>query len=178
MDGRDALLAVGMGGEPLPHRHGFPARMVVPGLYGFVSATKWVTDIELTRFADEQAYWARRDWGVRAPIKTMSRVDVPAPLGRVGSGEVTLAGVAWAQTRGIDAVEVRVDGGDWQKAELARVPGLDTWVQWIAETGLDPGMHTVESRATDGTGFTQPAERVAPLPDGATGWHRIRFTVE
>ena len=178
MDGRDALLAVGMGGEPLPHRHGFPARMVVPGLYGFVSATKWVTDIKLTRFADEQAYWAQRDWGVRAPIKTMSRVDVPAPLGRVESGEVTLAGVAWAQTRGIDAVEVRMDDGHWQEAELARVPGLDTWVQWITEADLDPGMHSVEVRATDGTGFTQPAERVAPLPDGATGRHRIRFTVE
>lgn len=178
MDGRDALLAVGMDGEPLPHQHGFPARMVVPGLYGFVSATKWVTEIELTRFADVQAYWARRDWGVRAPIKTMSRVDVPAPLGRVDSGEVTLAGVAWAQTRGIDAVEVRVDDGDWQEAELARVPGLDTWVQWIAETDLEPGMHSAEVRATDGTGFTQPAERVDPLPDGATGWHRIRFTAE
>ncbi|WP_026119877.1 molybdopterin-dependent oxidoreductase [Nocardiopsis ganjiahuensis] len=176
MDGRDALLAVGMGGEPLPYVNGYPARMVVPGLYGFVSATKWVTDIKLTRFADEQAYWAQRGWGVRAPIKTMSRVDVPAPLGRVGSGEVVLAGIAWAQHRGIDAVEVRVDDGDWWEAELAAVPGIDTWVQWVTETTVDPGNHSVEVRATDSTGFTQPSERVDPIPDGATGRHRIRFT--
>ncbi|WAE76441.1 molybdopterin-dependent oxidoreductase [Streptomonospora nanhaiensis] len=178
MDGRDALLAVGMGGEALTPVHGHPARMVVPGLYGFVSATKWVTDIELTRFADEQAYWAQRGWAVRAPIKTMSRVDVPAPLGRVGSGEVVLAGVAWAQHRGVDAVEVRVDDGAWQTAELARVPGIDTWVQWVAETVVDPGRHTVEVRATDSAGRTQPPERVDPVPNGATGWHRVRFTAE
>ncbi|MFJ9555399.1 molybdopterin-dependent oxidoreductase [Nocardiopsis sp. NPDC101807] len=178
MDGRDALLAVGMGGEALTPVHGFPARMVVPGLYGFVSATKWVTDIELTRFADRQAYWAQRGWAVRAPVKTMSRVDVPAPLGRVGSGEVVLAGVAWSQHTGIDAVEVRVDDGEWQTAELARVPGIDTWVQWVAETAVDPGRHTVEARATDSAGRTQPPERVDPIPNGATGWHRVRFTAE
>lgn len=176
MDGRDSLLAVGMGGEPLPHVNGYPARMVVPGLYGFVSATKWVTDIKLTRFADEQAYWAQRGWGVRAPVKTMSRIDVPAPLGRVESGEVVLAGIAWAQHRGIDAVEVRVDDGDWWEAELASVPGIDTWVQWVTETTVGAGDHSVEVRATDSTGFTQPSERVDPIPDGATGWHRLRFT--
>ena len=178
MDGRDALLAVGMGGEALSPVHGFPARMVVPGLYGFVSATKWVTDIKLTRFADEQAYWAQRGWGVRAPIKTMSRVDVPAPLDRVDSGEVVLAGVAWAQHRGVEAVEFRVDDGEWETAELAKVPGIDTWVQWVAETAVDPGRHSVEVRATDTTGHTQPSERVDPVPDGATGWHRVRFTAE
>ncbi|GAB2517930.1 DMSO/TMAO reductase YedYZ molybdopterin-dependent catalytic subunit [Nocardiopsis aegyptia] len=178
MDGRDALLAVGMGGEPLPHTHGYPARMVVPGLYGFVSATKWVTDIELTRFADEKAYWAQRDWAVRAPIKVMSRVDVPAPLGRVPSGDVVLAGVAWAQHRGVDAVEVRVDEGEWWQADLAEVPGIDTWVQWVAEADLDPGQHTVEVRATDATGRTQTSERAEPIPDGASGWHSIRFTAE
>lgn len=176
MDGRDALLAVGMNGRPLPREHGYPARLVVPGLYGFVSATKWVTDIRLTRFADEEAYWAQRGWGVRAPIKTMSRIDVPSPLGRVGSGEVVLAGVAWAQHTGIAGVEVRVDDGDWWEAELAAVPGIDTWVQWVTETTVDPGNHAVEVRATDTTGFTQPSERVDPIPDGATGWHRIRFT--
>ncbi|KOX11373.1 molybdopterin-binding oxidoreductase [Nocardiopsis sp. NRRL B-16309] len=178
MDGRDALLAVGMGGEPLPHEHGYPARMVVPGLYGFVSATKWVTDIKLTRFADERAYWARRDWAVRAPIKVMSRVDVPAPLGRVPSGDTVLAGVAWAQHRGVAAVEVSVDDGDWWEAELAQVPGIDTWVQWVAETALEPGPHTVRVRATDATGRTQTSERTEPIPDGATGWHSIRFTAE
>ncbi len=178
MDGRDALLAVGMGGEPLPHAHGYPARMVVPGLYGFVSATRWVTDIKLTRFADEQAYWAQRGWAVRAPIKTMSRVDVPAPPSRVATGDVVLAGVAWAQHRGVDAVEVRVDDGGWQVAELAEVSGIDTWVQWVAETSVEPGQHSVEARATDTTGFTQPSERVDPAPDGATGWHRVQFTGE
>ncbi|RKS06370.1 DMSO/TMAO reductase YedYZ molybdopterin-dependent catalytic subunit [Nocardiopsis sp. Huas11] len=178
MDGRDALLAVGMGGEPLPHVNGYPARMVVPGLYGFVSATKWVTDIKLTRFADEQAYWAQRGWAVRAPVKVMSRVDVPAPLGRVPSGDVVLAGVAWAQHRGVDAVEVRVDDGEWWEAELAQVPGIDTWTQWVAETALDPGLHTVEVRATDATGRTQTSERTETVPDGASGWHRIRFTAE
>ncbi len=178
MDGRDALLAVGMGGEPLPHAHGYPARMVVPGLYGFVSATKWVTDIKLTRFEDEQPYWAQRGWAVRAPVKTMSRVDVPAPLGRVGSGDVVLAGVAWAQRRGIDAVEVRVDEGEWRLAELAAVPGIDTWVQWVAETAVEPGRHSVEVRATDATGFAQPSERVEPIPDGATGRHKVQFIAE
>ncbi|MFE3460823.1 molybdopterin-dependent oxidoreductase [Nocardiopsis aegyptia] len=178
MDGRDALLAVGMGGEPLPYSHGYPARMVVPGLYGFVSATKWVTDIKLTRFADEKAYWARRGWAVRAPIKVMSRVDVPAPLGRVPSGDVVLAGVAWAQHRGVDAVEVRIDGGEWWPADLAEVPGIDTWVQWVAEADLAPGNHTVEVRATDAAGRTQTSERAEPIPDGASGWHSIRFTAE
>jgi len=178
MDGRDALLAVGMGGEALSPVHGFPARMVVPGLYGFVSATKWVTDIKLTRFADEQSYWAQRGWAVRAPIKTMSRVDVPAPLGRVDSGDVVLAGVAWAQHTGVDAVEVRVDDGEWATAELAAVPGIDTWVQWVAETTVEPGQHTVEVRATDASGHTQPSERVDPIPNGATGWHRVQFTAE
>ncbi|WP_316042267.1 molybdopterin-dependent oxidoreductase [Nocardiopsis sp. CNR-923] len=178
MDGRDALVAVGMGGEPLPVEHGFPARMIVPGLYGFVSATKWITDIRLTRFADERAYWARRGWGVRAPIRTMSRVDVPSPLGRVASGDVVLAGVAWAQHRGVAAVEVRVDGGAWWEAELARVPGIDTWVQWVAETSVAPGRHDVQVRATDASGATQPSARAEPIPDGATGWHRIGFVAD
>ncbi|MFD6099131.1 molybdopterin-dependent oxidoreductase [Nocardiopsis flavescens] len=176
MDGRDALLAVGMNGEPLPHQHGFPVRTVVPGLYGFVSATKWVTDLKLTRFSDEQAYWAQRDWAVKAPIRTMSRIDVPAPLGRVDAGEVVLAGVAWAQHRGVDAVEVRVDGGEWSEAELAKVPGIDTWVQWVAEVDVEPGRHDVQVRATDATGYVQTSDRAEPIPSGATGWHQIAFT--
>ncbi|CAL9497502.1 Protein-methionine-sulfoxide reductase catalytic subunit MsrP [Nocardiopsis dassonvillei] len=176
MDGRNALLAVGMNGEPLPPEHGFPARTVIPGLYGYVSATKWITDLELTRFADEQAYWADRGWALRAPIHTMSRIDVPAPLGRVDAGEVVLAGVAWAQHRGVDAVEVRVDDGPWAPAELARVPGIDTWVQWVTEVTVGPGRHDVEVRATDATGAVQTAERAEPIPGGATGHHRIAFT--
>ncbi|QBI53088.1 Sulfoxide reductase catalytic subunit YedY precursor [Streptomonospora litoralis] len=178
LDGRDAILAIAMHGEPLPLEHGFPVRMVVPGLYGFVSATKWVTDIRLTRFADASAYWAERGWAVRAPIKTMSRIDVPGPLEQVQAGAATVAGVAWAQQRGIEAVEVRVDEGAWREAELAEVPGIDTWVQWSAEFDLSPGRHTFEVRATDNTGYTQTSRRAEPIPDGATGWHSVQITAE
>jgi DMSO/TMAO reductase YedYZ molybdopterin-dependent catalytic subunit len=171
------LLAIGMNGEPLPVEHGFPARLVVPGLYGFVSATKWVVDLELNRFADKQAYWLARGWGQRAPIKTQSRIDAPAPLATVRPGRVMVAGTAWAQTRGVARVEVRVDGGGWQPAELAAEVNRDTWRMWQAELDLEPGQHTVECRATDLTGHTQPEARVAPIPDGATGWHSTRFTV-
>ncbi|CAL9497557.1 Protein-methionine-sulfoxide reductase catalytic subunit MsrP [Nocardiopsis dassonvillei] len=178
MDGRNALLAVGMNGEPLPPEHGFPARTVVPGLYGYVSATKWVTDLELTRFADEQAYWTDRGWAERGPVKTMSRIDVPGDFTRVPAGEVTVAGVAWAQHTGIDAVEVRLDKDEWHTAELARVPGIDTWVQWVTEVTVGPGMHALEVRATDATGSTQSSVPVETIPDGAEGWHYLRFTAE
>ncbi len=176
LDGRDALLAIAMDGEPLPFAHGFPVRMVVPGLYGFVSATKWVTDIRLTRFSDARAYWAQRGWAVKAPIKTMSRIDVPGPLAEVDAGPTTVAGAAWAQRRGIEAVEVRADGGPWREADLADVPGIDTWVQWSAEFDLEPGRHTFEVRATDNSGYTQTEERAEPIPDGATGWHSVQIT--
>ncbi|MEU0488759.1 molybdopterin-dependent oxidoreductase [Nocardiopsis sp. NPDC006139] len=178
MDGRDALLAVGMNGAPLPHEHGFPARTVVPGLYGYVSATKWVTDLKLTRFSDEQAYWADRGWAERGPVKTMSRIDVPGDFTRVPAGDVAVAGVAWAQHTGIDAVEVRLDRGEWSTAELARVPGIDTWVQWVTEVSVEPGMHALEVRATDATGFTQSHVEVETIPDGAEGHHYLRFTAE
>lgn len=177
LDGRDALLAVGMNGEPLPITHGFPARMVVPGLYGYASATKWVVDMKLTTFADEQAYWVKRDWAERAPIKTMSRIDVPRPLSKVRAGTTKIAGIAWAQRRGIDAVEVSVDGGAWRPAELAAVPSTDTWNQWSYDWDATPGQHTIRARATDATGYTQTPERVPPIPDGATGWQSIVVTV-
>lgn len=172
------LLAIGMNGEPLPAEHGFPARMVVPGLYGFVSATKWVVDMELNRFSDKQAYWVRRGWGQRAPIKTQSRIDAPAGFATVGPGRTTICGVAWAQTRGIAKVEVRADNGPWTPAELATEVSADTWRMWRAELDLAAGLHTVECRATDRTGYTQTDERVAPIPDGATGWHSTTFTVQ
>ncbi|PSK86915.1 DMSO/TMAO reductase YedYZ molybdopterin-dependent catalytic subunit [Murinocardiopsis flavida] len=178
MDGRDAILAVAMGGEPLTGVHGFPVRMVVPGLYGFVSATKWVTDIKLTRFADERAYWAQRDWAVEAPIKTMARIDVPGPLERVEPGARTVAGVAWAQHRGIDAVEVRVDDGEWREAALAEVPGIDTWRQWTWDWRAEPGRHTLRVRATDASGRTQTAGRAEPIPNGASGHHSVQVLVE
>ncbi|MDT9595172.1 molybdopterin-dependent oxidoreductase [Nocardioides zeae] len=176
-DERDALLAYAMNGEPLPLEHGFPVRMVVPGLYGYVSATKWVVDLEVTRFADFRAYWTERGWGERGPIKTQSRVLVPRPGDEVGAGEVVLAGDAWAQHTGIERVEVQVDGGAWREADLGTVPSRDTWVQWSTTVRLDPGEHVVVVRATDAAGQTQTATQVGVLPDGATGWDQVRFTV-
>ncbi|NVI87784.1 molybdopterin-dependent oxidoreductase, partial [Actinomadura sp. BRA 177] len=177
LDGRDALLAVGMNGEPLPVAHGFPARLVVPGLFGYVSATKWVTDLKVTRFATDRAYWTKRGYAERAPVKTFSRIDVPKPFARVKAGPVAVAGTAWAQHRGIDAVEWQVDDGPWRPAGMAPVPGIDTWRQWVAEWDAFPGSHTLRVRATDGTGTTQPAARTPPFPDGATGWHSVVVTV-
>ncbi|WP_368367263.1 molybdopterin-dependent oxidoreductase [Actinomadura sp. WMMA1423] len=177
LDGRDAMLAVGMNGEPLPIAHGFPVRMVVPGLYGYVSATKWVVDLKVTRFATDRAYWTERGYAEHAPVKTFSRIDVPKPLAGVRAGRVTVAGTAWAQHRGVDAVEWQVDDGPWREARLAPVPGLDTWRQWVAEWDAGPGSHTLRCRATDGTGRTQPGHRAPPFPDGATGWHSVVVTV-
>ncbi|MGW4116291.1 molybdopterin-dependent oxidoreductase, partial [Actinosynnema sp. NPDC004786] len=173
---RGALLAVGMNGEPLPAEHGFPVRMVVPGLYGFVSATKWLVDAELTTFAAFDAYWTRRNWARRAPIKTMSRIDRPRAFDRVPAGRFVAAGVAWAQHKGIDAVEVRLDGGPWRTATLGAEVNVDTWRMWRAELDLPAGSHTLEVRATDRTGHTQTGERAEPIPDGATGLHTIVFT--
>ncbi|NES12692.1 MULTISPECIES: molybdopterin-dependent oxidoreductase [Micromonospora] len=176
-DGRDALLAVGMNGEPLPVEHGFPVRMVVPGLYGYVSACKWVTELELTSFADFDAYWVPRGWSAQGPIKTESRIDTPRPRNRLTAGPVTVAGVAWAQHRGIRAVEVRVDGGPWRAATLAPTVSVDTWVQWSWRWDATPGEHTLQVRATDADGVTQTPERRPVAPDGATGWHSVKVTV-
>ncbi|MGI5491960.1 molybdopterin-dependent oxidoreductase [Microtetraspora malaysiensis] len=173
MDGRDALLAVAMNGEVLPAAHGFPVRQVVPGLYGYVSATKWITEIKVTRFDEDTAYWTPRGWAPRAPIKTESRIDVPREGDSVPAGRTTVAGVAWAQHRGVDAVEVQVDGGEWRRATLAEVPGPDTWRQWSIDWDLAPGGHTIAVRATDATGYTQTAAVAPPAPDGATGYHTI-----
>jgi DMSO/TMAO reductase YedYZ molybdopterin-dependent catalytic subunit len=177
MDGRDSLLAVGMNGEALPVAHGFPARMVVPGLYGYVSATKWVVDLKVTRFSTDRAYWTKRGYSEQAPIKTLSRIDVPRSFAQVKAGRVPIAGTAWAQRRGIDVVEVRVDNGPWRRAELAPVPGIDTWRQWVLEWDAAPGSHRLEVRATDGTGTVQPQKRVPIIPNGATGWHSVVVTV-
>ncbi|WP_338682774.1 molybdopterin-dependent oxidoreductase [Streptomyces acidiscabies] len=176
-DGRDALLAVGMNGEPLPVEHGFPVRMVVPGLFGYVSATKWLTELELSSFSDFSAYWVRRDYAALAPVKTQSRIDTPASGRRLARGQVMVAGVAWAQHRGVSAVEVRVDDGPWQQAQLAAVPSVDTWRQWSWPWQATPGKHRLQVRATDHTGQVQPGQKHKPLPDGATGWHTIKVTV-
>jgi DMSO/TMAO reductase YedYZ molybdopterin-dependent catalytic subunit len=177
LDGRDALIAVGMNGQPLPVAHGFPARMVVPGLYGYVSATKWVTRLTVTTFAAQQAYWTKRGYAARAPIKTESRIDVPRPLAQVPAGTVTVAGVAWAPTRGISAVEVSVDNGPWHEARLAAADGLDTWRQWAWPWHASPGLHQLRVRATDGAGVTQTAAEAGPVPDGASGWDSVVVTV-
>jgi DMSO/TMAO reductase YedYZ molybdopterin-dependent catalytic subunit len=174
-DGRDAMLAIGMNGEPLPIKHGFPVRMVVPGLYGYVSATKWLAEWELTSFADYDAYWIRRGWAQQAPIKTQSRIDTPT--GAINAGRVTIGGVAWAQHRGIAKVEVRVDNGDWQPATLAAVPSIDTWRQWTLVWEAAPGKHRLTVRATDNGGQTQQEEPSPPDPDGATGWHSVDVDV-
>lgn len=176
LDERDALLAVAMNGEPLPLAHGFPVRLVVPGLYGYVSATKWVVDLEVTRFADATAYWTTRGWAERAPVKTASRIDVPRSGARVPAGVVAVGGTAWAQHRGVTAVQVRVDGGPWQDAHLAAVPGVDTWRQWSLAWDAAPGEHRLEVRAADPEGF-QTGESSQPAPDGATGWHSVRVVV-
>ncbi|MFI6581908.1 molybdopterin-dependent oxidoreductase [Embleya sp. NPDC050493] len=179
MDGRDALLAIGMNGEPLPFEHGYPVRMVVPGLYGYVSACKWLTDLELTTFADYDAYWVKRTWSQEAPIKTQSRIDTPKPFARLRIGTpVPIAGIAWAQHRGVSGVEVAVDGGPWQPARQADVPSTDTWRQWVWEwTPTTPGTHRIEVRATDATGAVQTDKRVGTVPDGATGRHSVVVTV-
>ncbi len=178
-DGRDAMIAIGMNGEPLTDVHGFPARMIVPGLYGFVSACKWITDIEVTRFEAKTAYWTDRGWAQQAPIKTATRIDVPASFAKVASGQtVPIAGVAWAQTRGISKIEICIDDGDWIEATLVPTVNDTTWVQWTyAWDGADPGNHTVRARATDGTGQVQTQNVVKPIPDGSSGWPSKFFTV-
>lgn len=168
-DGRDALLAYAMNGDPLPVEHGFPVRMVVPGLYGYVSATKWVVDLEVTRFSDVSAYWTDRGWAPQGPIKTASRIDVPASFANLPAGPVTVAGMAWAQHRGVSSVQVRVDGGEWQEATLSGDVGVDTWRQWEWQWPADRGQHTIECRAIDGTGAPQSEQIVGTVPDGATG---------
>jgi DMSO/TMAO reductase YedYZ molybdopterin-dependent catalytic subunit len=178
MDGRDALLAVAMNGTPLPVAHGFPARMVVPGLYGYVSACKWVTDINVTTFAAAQGYWVPRGWSQQAPIKTESRIDVPNGSATLSAGRTQVAGVAWAQHKGIDAVEVRVDHGPWQRARLAAVPGIDTWRQWVWDWDATPGSHLIEARATDATGYTQTALQAPPEPNGASGYPTVSVQVQ
>ncbi|MGW4886962.1 molybdopterin-dependent oxidoreductase [Streptomyces murinus] len=178
MDGRDALLALGMNGEPLPFEHGFPVRMVVPGLYGFVSACKWIEDIELTTFDSYNPYWVKRGWARRAPIRTESRIDTPKPFARPKAGPVMVAGVAWAQHRGVDKVEVRIDDGPWQEAHLAAEYTRDTWRQWSIPWQATSGGHTLTVRATDRTGTVQTAERTRTMPDGASGWHSVVVTVD
>ena len=177
-DGRNAMLAVAMNGEPLPIEHGFPVRTIVPGLYGYVSATKWVVDMEVTTFDRVTAYWTAKGWGERGPVKIASRIDVPRSGRTVPAGDLVVAGVAWFQHSGISAVQVQVDGGAWLDADLANVASADTWVQWRRVVEVDEGEHRIRVRAVDREGNPQTGVVADVLPDGATGWHTIDVTAQ
>ena len=177
-DGRDAMIVVGMAGQPLPDERGFPARMLVPGLFGFVSATKWLKRIEFTTYAARTAYWTQRKWATDAPVLTQSRIDLPRSLGSIPRANPVIAGVAWAQHRGIDKVEIRIDDGPWEPTELADDAGIDLWRQWSFRYRGPVGRHSAQVRATDRTGAVQPEARTRVFPSGATGWHQIQFSVE
>jgi len=174
-DGRGSLLAIGMNGEPLPAQHGFPARLVVPGLYGYVSATKWVVEMRLTRFEDDQGYWTPRGWSALGPVKIASRIDVPG--GTVAAGPTVVAGVAWAMDVGVAAVQVRVDGGGWSEAELSDAGTSSTWRQWRWQWDAGAGSHELEVRAVDEAGQVQPEDPAPPAPDGAQGYDRVSVRV-
>ena len=172
-DDRNAILAVAMNGSPLPAEHGFPVRMVVPGLFGYVSATKWVTELKVSTFARESAYWTQRGWSERGPVKLSSRIDTPRDGRGVQAGRVVVAGVAWAQYIGVSRVEVRIDDGDWVDAELADAISADTWRQWSLPWEAAAGRHTLTVRATDARGRLQISDYADVVPDGATGLHSI-----
>jgi DMSO/TMAO reductase YedYZ molybdopterin-dependent catalytic subunit len=176
LDGRGAMLAYAMNGEPLPIEHGFPVRTLVPGLYGYVSATKWVRQIEVTTYDAFTAYWTERGWSAKGPVKLASRVDVPGDGAHVAAGRLRVGGLAWQQDTGISAVQVQLDGGGWRPATLARRNLKDTWVQWAATVDVSPGGHRLACRAVNEDGQVQTAVRADPVPDGASGWHTITFS--
>ncbi|MEQ6899879.1 molybdopterin-dependent oxidoreductase [Nocardioides sp. YIM 152588] len=177
-DGRDSLLAVGMNGAALPREHGFPARLVVPGLYGFIGATKWVTRLTLTGYAERSAYWTDRGWATDAPIKPSARIDTPRPLATLAPGEVVVGGIAWAQDDGgVSGVQVRVDGGPWRDATLGPDAGERYWRQWYLRWDAPEGSHRIAARALTGDGGTQTPVRAEPFPAGASGLHELIVTV-
>jgi len=178
LDGRDAMIAIGMNGSQLPEAHGYPARLITPGLYGFVGATKWLTKLTLTTYAAEQAYWTQRQWATDAPIKTSARVDTPRPLSTIAAGRTAIGGVAWAQHRGVGRVEVRIDDGDWRQTELGPDVGIDYWRQWYLAWAAKPGLHRIAVRAVDRSGRPQPTERATPFPSGSSGVQEVVVTVQ
>jgi len=173
-DGRDAMIAIAMNGEPLPREHGYPARMVVPGLYGFISACKWIERITLTTYADQDSYWTKRDWATHAPIKISSRIDTPKVLETIDAGETFIGGVAWAQQHGgVAKVQVQIDGGAWQDAQLGPSAGNDYWRQWYLPWTAEAGSHNLSCRVVDGQGNTQTAARMDPFPEGSSGVQQL-----
>ena len=177
-DGRDAMVALGMNGEALPRAHGYPARIVIPGLYGFISATKWVTRLTLTTYADQTAYWTDRDWATDAPIKPSARIDTPKSLAEIPAGETIIGGVAWAQNdRGVAKVQVKVDGGAWEDATLGPDAGNIYWRQWFFKWDAAKGQHNVAARVVDGDGDLQTDVRAEPFPEGASGIHTLILRV-
>ena len=175
---RGAMLAVNMNGRPLPVEHGFPVRMLVPGLFGFVSATKWITDIELTTYEAKQAYWTPRGWSAHGPVKQASKIVSGSSVASGTGFTTTLTGAAWQQHTGITGVEVRLDGGAWQPARLGADGGRDAWRMWRADfTGVAAGEHTAQCRSTNADGMVQTATPAPTNPDGATGWHTARLSV-
>jgi hypothetical protein len=176
-DDREALVAIAMDGAPLPAAHGFPARLVTPGLYGYVGATKWLVRLTATSYAARQAYWTQRGWAARTTIKTQSRIDTPGDGDSVPVGKLAVGGVAWAQGRGISAVELQVDDGPWRRATLGPDAGTDYWRQWYVVWEATPGKHRLTARATDGAGEVQTAEPRDSFPSGATGYHSIQVSV-
>lgn len=177
MDGRPAMLALGMNGEPLPFDHGFPVRAVIPGFYGYVSACKWLVDLEVTTFAAKQAYWVQRGYAATAPVKLESRIDTPASFASLRAGTVTVAGSAWQPTVGISRVQVKVDSGPWHDATLAQVDSVDTWRLWRWDWAATPGNHTLQVRAFDSSGRVQTAAEAAIVPNGTTGRQSVAVTV-
>jgi len=177
-DGRDSMIAIGMNGRPLPREHGFPARLIVPGLYGFVGATKWITRMTLTTYAEQDAYWTKRGWATDAPIKPSSRIDTPRPFQDVEAGPVTVGGIAWAQHHGgVAAVEVSIDDGPWRQATLGPSGGDVYWRQWYLRWDASPGRHAVAARAITGNGRAQSTKRATPFPDGSSGIQRLSVNV-
>jgi DMSO/TMAO reductase YedYZ molybdopterin-dependent catalytic subunit len=177
MEQPDAMVALFMNGEPLPAKHGFPARLVIPGLYGYVSATKWLSGIEMTGWDERNGYWIPRGWSKEGPVKTQSRIDVPRSGAVLPGGPTAVAGVAWAQGRGVEGVEVRIDDSPWQPARLADALGVNCWRQWVYDWVAGPGEHTIAVRAKDATGYVQTDKRSPVDPDGATGHHTIQVEV-
>jgi len=175
-DDRGAMLAIAMNGKPLPIEHGFPVRTIVPGLYGYVSATKWVREIEVTTFDSFTAYWTSRGWSEQGPVKLASRIDVPGDGDNVTAGAVRVGGSAWQQNTGISAVEVQLDGGAWQQANLGRASSTDTWVQWDATLDVPTGDHQLRVRATNEKGEVQTPVKAEPAPNGASGWDSVSFS--